>query len=52
MKIKTIQTFVITYEVPDLEVPRFMDALQDQEGYVLEEYEQNQEFIGEQRLPA
>ncbi len=52
MIIKTIQTIVMTYEVPDLEVPRFMDALDGQEGYVLEEYEQDQEFIGEQRLPA
>ncbi len=47
MIIKTIQTYLMTYDVPDLEIPRFMEAL---EGYVLEEYDQ--EFIGEQRIPG
>ncbi len=51
MIIRTVQTFIMTYDVPEIEVYRFNEAIETGEGSVLEAYEVNQEYIGEQRIP-
>jgi hypothetical protein len=45
MIIKTIQTYIIEYEVPSEEETRFHDMLFNEED--TSEYEIDQEFIGE-----
>lgn len=45
MKIKTIQTYTIEYEVPESEKMRFYSMLEEGEDTSI--YEVNQEFIGE-----
>jgi hypothetical protein len=47
---KTVQTFVVTYEVREEENHRFLDMLADQDD--LSEFEVEQTYIGEQIVHA
>ncbi len=46
MKILTVQTFAIEYDVPEEEILKFMAMME--EGECICEYEVDQEFLGEQ----